>query len=53
LDYRCSQVCDHCCQSLQKGEAPHNSLSMGLWLGEVPEELLCLSYVEKMLVACV
>ena len=50
LDYHCSQVCDHFHQSLWKGKAPHNSLSTGLWLGEVLEELLYLSYVEKMLV---
>ncbi|KAF8218502.1 hypothetical protein L208DRAFT_1150409, partial [Tricholoma matsutake] len=51
LDYHCNHICDNCRQCLQKGKVPHHVLACGLWLGEVPEVLSCLRYVEKLLVA--
>jgi hypothetical protein len=29
---------------------PHNALARGLWLGDVPEELSSLRYIEKLLI---
>ncbi|ESK93954.1 hypothetical protein Moror_12947 [Moniliophthora roreri MCA 2997] len=37
--------------SLSKGQIPKQALATGLWLGEVPEVLKNLTFVEKMLVA--
>jgi hypothetical protein len=51
LDYCCNCICDNCQQCLRKGKVPRHALACGLWLGEVPEVLSCLRYVEKLLVA--
>lgn len=51
LDYSCNQVCEGCRRRLREGKIPHNALANGLWLGAIPDELSCLSFVEKMLVA--
>ena len=53
LDYSCSRVCEGCRWLLQEEKVPCDALANGLWLGAVPDELLCLSFVKKMLVACV
>ncbi len=42
-----------CRASVCKGVVPRHALSKGLWLGEVPEVLSRLSFVERLLVACV
>lgn len=51
LDYSCSRVCTECRRSIRRGTIPHMSLANRLWIGKVPKELECLSYVEKLLVA--
>ncbi|KAF8877204.1 hypothetical protein BD779DRAFT_1448730 [Infundibulicybe gibba] len=51
LDYRCNRVCDGCRRSLRKGQVPRLALARGLWLGNVPDELACLNFVEKILIA--
>ena len=51
LDYSCESICDGCRQHLRNGKVPRNSLANGLWLGTVPEELACLGFIEKLLVA--
>ena len=51
LDYKCNQVCDDCRQQLRKGKVPRYALANGLWLGSVPQELSCLSFVERLLIA--
>ncbi|KAF8240632.1 hypothetical protein L208DRAFT_1019903, partial [Tricholoma matsutake] len=51
LDFTCNCICDECHQHLQKGKVPPQALANGLWLGTVPEELSCLRFVEKLLVA--
>lgn len=51
LDYSCDHICDHCQQQLQKEKVPKNALENGLWLGAVPEELSCLRFIEKLLIA--
>jgi PIF1-like helicase/Helitron helicase-like domain at N-terminus len=51
LDYRCNRVCDDCRQQLRKGKVPRYALANGLWLGTVPQELSCLSFVERLLIA--
>jgi len=50
LDYRCNQVCDDCRKNLRKGKIPRHALANGLWLGAVPPELSCLSFVERLLI---
>ena len=51
LDYSCSRVCNDCRACLRQGRVPCLALANGLWLGNVPTELKCLWFVEKMLVA--
>ena len=51
LDYSCGSICDGCRQHLRNGKVPKNALANGLWLGPVPEELACLGFIEKLLVA--
>ncbi|EAU84997.2 hypothetical protein CC1G_04093 [Coprinopsis cinerea okayama7 len=51
LDTRSSKVCVGCDDSLSKGRRPRNALANGLWLGDVPECLTCLTYTERLLVA--
>ena len=53
LDYTCNRVCNNCWQYLRNGKAPPYALANGLWLGAVPEVLLCLTYIERLLIACV
>lgn len=43
-------MCDSCFYALRNKTIPHLSLANGLWLGEVPEVLGALNFVEKMLV---
>jgi ribosomal protein S26 len=51
LDFTCNRICDECRQYLRNGKVPPHALANGLWLGAVPEELSCLGFVEKLLVA--
>ena len=51
LDYSCSKICNDCCMSIRNGKVPHLALAKGLWLGKVPDELKCLRFVEKLLIA--
>ena len=46
-----SHVCDNCRLIIRKGKVPQLALANGLWLGKVPEELKCLQFVEKLLIA--
>lgn len=49
----CNHICADCLDCLQKRKIPVNALANGLWIGEVPPQLCDLTWVEKMLVACV
>ena len=51
IDHSCQQICNSCCTSIHSGNVPKLALARGLWLGQVPEALSGLCYVEKMLVA--
>ena len=51
LDYACSQVCEGCRATIRKNKVPRLALANNLWIGEVPEALKNLRYVEKILVA--
>ena len=51
LDYRCDKICDDCRKVVRKGKVPHLALANNLWLGEVPNVLSELNYVERLLVA--
>jgi hypothetical protein len=51
LDYTCSQVCENCRVTIFKNKVPRLVLANNLWIGEVPEALKNLRYVEKILVA--
>ncbi|PBK90455.1 hypothetical protein ARMGADRAFT_934342, partial [Armillaria gallica] len=51
IDKSTSFICLSCCASVCKGIVPHTALSNGLWIGEVPDVLKKLSFVEKLLVA--
>ncbi len=44
-------ICLKCRASVRKGKVPKNALANGLWLGEVPEVLSKLSFVEYILVS--
>ena len=51
LDYRCDRICDGCRKMIRKNQIPCHALAKGLWIGEVPEELSSLRFVEKLLIA--
>ena len=51
LDYTCSQVCEGCRATIRKNKVPRLALANNLWIGEVPEALKSLRYVEKILIA--
>ena len=51
LDYSCNKICNDCRMSVRNGKVPHLALAKGLWLGKVPDELKCLRFVEKLLIA--
>ena len=51
LDYSCSMICSSCRGSIRNGNVPRLALANGLWIDEVPSQLKCLNFVEKMLVA--
>jgi Helitron helicase-like domain at N-terminus/PIF1-like helicase len=51
LDYSCDRICDGCRHHVRNGKVPRNALANGLWLGPIPEELACLGFIEKLLVA--
>ena len=51
IDNSCQQICNSCRAALRSGNIPKKALARGLWLGQVPEVLLTLRYVEKMLIA--
>ena len=51
LDYRCDKICDDCRKSIRKGKVPRLALANNLWIGEVPNVLSDLNYIEKLLVA--
>jgi len=44
-------VCNSCCGTIRNGKIPKVALANGLWIGDVPPQLKCLNFVEKMLVA--
>lgn len=46
-----TMVCEGCSLSLTKGKRPLNALANGFWVGEVPDELASLTFVEQLLVA--
>ena len=51
LDYKHSNVCNTCRMSIRCNKVPRLALAHGLWLGDVPEELSSLQFVEKLLIA--
>lgn len=51
LDDRLQGVCELCIRYLEKKKVPPFSMAAGFWLGDVPEELSCLSFAEKLLIA--
>jgi hypothetical protein len=51
LDHKCNKVCDTCHRALRVGKVPRLALAQGLWLGEVPEQLSGLRFIEKLLIA--
>ena len=50
IDHSCNKICNDCRACLHRGTIPQYALAQGLWLGQVPEELSSLRYIEKMLV---
>ena len=51
LDHTCKYVCISCQSLVARGKVPKNCLAKGLWIGPIPQELACLRFVEKLLVA--
>ena len=50
LAENCSFVCNTCRAPLRNGKVPRLALANGLWIGEVPQVLQELNFVEKILV---
>jgi len=53
LDRQCHHICKICSTSLKRKRKPKFALAGGLWIGEVPAELKCLRYFERLLIAWV
>ena len=51
IDDDCKYLCKTCNKSLEKGKVPANALCNGFWLGKIPDELACLTYVEQLLIS--
>jgi hypothetical protein len=51
IDDDCTYLCKSCNKSLEKGKIPANALCNGFWLGKIPDELACLTYVEQLLIS--
>ena len=51
LDYNRSLICNTCRGCIRKAKIPKLALANGLWIGDVPPQLTCLNFLEKMLVA--
>ncbi|KAG6894664.1 hypothetical protein C0995_013891, partial [Termitomyces sp. Mi166 len=51
LDHYCKSVCQSCRLPLLKGLVPKNALANGFWIGEVPDVLKDLNWIEQLLVA--
>jgi hypothetical protein len=51
IDDDCKYICNTCNKSLDKGKIPANALCNGFWLGKIPDELACLTYVEQLLIS--
>ena len=51
LDYKCNKICDQCHKEIRGNKVPRLALARNLWIGSVPEELKCLRFVEKILIA--
>ncbi len=51
LDYNCSMICNPCRGAIRNGKIPKLALANGLWIGDVPPQLKCLNFVERLLVA--
>ncbi|KAJ3501946.1 hypothetical protein NMY22_g18752 [Coprinellus aureogranulatus] len=51
IDSTCDQICGECRVSIRKGNIPRYALAKGLWIGNVPQELAELRFVERLLVA--
>ncbi|KAF9022295.1 hypothetical protein BDZ89DRAFT_954575, partial [Hymenopellis radicata] len=47
----CDLICNACRAQLRIGKVPNNALATGLWLGEVPDVLKNLNYLEQILVS--
>lgn len=46
-----ASICSECLSALQRNKQPRLSLASGLWVGDVPDSLQCLSLAEQLLVA--
>ncbi|OBZ67369.1 hypothetical protein A0H81_12737 [Grifola frondosa] len=44
-------VCEPCLDAVQRHKLPKHALANGLWLGDVPIELRCANFMERMLIA--
>lgn len=51
IDHNCNFLCKSCARFIWDGKLPKYSLANGLWIGEVPEVLNNLTWVERHLVA--
>lgn len=51
IDQQCKYICKSCLTSLKRKREPKFALSRGLWIGEVPPQLKCLRYFERLLIA--
>ena len=52
IDEDCEHICKECYKFLKKGKTPdNNALCNGFWVGKIPEELACLTYVEQLLIS--
>jgi hypothetical protein len=44
-------ICKLCYRSMVRGKVPNNALANGKWIGKIPEQLLKLSFAEKLLIS--
>src|ERR1700687_1361444 len=51
MDHTCTRICNQCEHSMLQGSTPQYALANGLWLGEIPPQLLGLTFAEQLLIS--
>lgn len=50
IDHKLNKICLDCRKSIRAGNIPRNAMANSMWIGEVPEVLKKLTFMEKVLI---